>query len=126
MAKLLQRAGIDFAILGPSELCTGDPARRSGNEYIFQMLAMQNIESLDGLGVKKIITQCPHCFNTLKNEYPQLDGNYEVVHHSQLLEPARRPTAGSRSRAPRSTSASRTTTAATSAATTTCTSRRAT
>jgi Fe-S oxidoreductase len=85
VAKLLQRAGLDFAILGPSELCTGDPARRSGNEYIFQMLAMQNIESLDGLGVKKIITQCPHCFNTLKNEYPQLDGNYEVVHHSQLL-----------------------------------------
>ncbi len=85
VAKLLQRAGIDFAILGPSELCTGDPARRSGNEYIFQMLAMQNIESLDGLGVQKIITQCPHCFNTLKNEYPQLGGNYEVVHHSQLL-----------------------------------------
>jgi Fe-S oxidoreductase/nitrate reductase gamma subunit len=85
VAKLLQRAGIDFAILGPSELCTGDPARRSGNEYIFQMLAMQNIETLDTMGVKKIITQCPHCFNTLKNEYPQLDGHYEVVHHSQLL-----------------------------------------
>ena len=85
VAKLLQRADIDFAILGPSELCTGDSARRSGNEYIFQMLAMQNIEALDGLGVKKIITQCPHCFNTLKNEYPQLDGNYEVVHHSELL-----------------------------------------
>jgi Fe-S oxidoreductase/nitrate reductase gamma subunit len=85
VAKLLQRADIDFAILGPSELCTGDPARRSGNEYIFQMLAMENIASLDDLGVKKIITQCPHCFNTLKNEYPQLGGNYEVVHHSQLL-----------------------------------------
>ena len=85
MAKLLQRAGIDFAILGPSELCTGDSARRSGNEYIFQMLAMQNIETLDGLGVKKIITQCPHCFNTLKNEYPQLGGHYEVVHHSEFL-----------------------------------------
>jgi Fe-S oxidoreductase len=85
MAKLLQRAGIDFAILGPSEMCTGDSARRSGNEYIFQMLAMQNIETLDGLGVKKIITQCPHCFNTLKNEYPQLDGHYQVVHHSELL-----------------------------------------
>ena len=85
VAKLLQRAGLDFAILGPSENCTGDPARRSGNEYIFQMLAIQNIESLDGLGVQKIITQCPHCFNTLKNEYPQLGGNYEVVHHSQLL-----------------------------------------
>jgi Fe-S oxidoreductase len=85
MAKLLRRAGIDFAILGPSELCTGDPARRSGNEYLFQMLAMQNIETLDAMGVKKIITQCPHCFNTLKNEYPQLDGHYEVIHHSQLL-----------------------------------------
>jgi Fe-S oxidoreductase/nitrate reductase gamma subunit len=85
VAKLLQRAGVDFAILGPSELCTGDPARRSGNEYIFQMLAMQNIEALDAMGVQRIITQCPHCFNTLKNEYPQLDGHYEVVHHSQLL-----------------------------------------
>ncbi|MCP3856112.1 MAG: 4Fe-4S dicluster domain-containing protein [Actinomycetia bacterium] len=86
MAKLMQRAHIDFAILGPSENCTGDPARRSGNEYIFQMLAMQNIEMLDGMGVKKIVTQCPHCFNTLANEYPQLGGNYEVVHHSQFLE----------------------------------------
>jgi Fe-S oxidoreductase len=86
MAKLLQRAEISFAILGPAENCTGDPARRSGNEYIFQMLAMQNIETLDGMGVKKIITQCPHCFNTLKNEYPQLGGHYEVVHHSQFLE----------------------------------------
>ncbi|MCX7620106.1 MAG: heterodisulfide reductase-related iron-sulfur binding cluster [Acidimicrobiales bacterium] len=86
MAKLLQRAGIDFAILGPSEMCTGDPARRSGNEYIFQMLAMQNVETLNGMGVRKIITQCPHCFNTLKNEYPQLGGNYEVIHHSQFLE----------------------------------------
>jgi Fe-S oxidoreductase len=85
VAKLLQRAGIDFAILGPSELCTGDPARRSGNEYIFQMLAMQNIETLGGMEVTKIVTQCPHCFNTLKNEYPQYGGNYEVVHHSQLL-----------------------------------------
>jgi Fe-S oxidoreductase len=85
VAKLLHRAGIDFAILGPSELCTGDPARRSGNEYIFQMLAMQNVEALEQLGVQKIVTQCPHCFNTLKNEYPQLGGHYEVVHHSQLL-----------------------------------------
>jgi Fe-S oxidoreductase len=85
-AKLLQRAGIDFAILGPSERCTGDPARRSGNEYIFQMLALQNVETLNGLGVKKIIAQCPHCFNTLKNEYPQLGGQYDVVHHSQFLE----------------------------------------
>ena len=71
---------------GRREMCTGDPARRSGNEYLFQMLAMPNIEMLNGMGVKKIITQCPHCFNTLKNEYPQLGGNYEVVHHSQLLE----------------------------------------
>jgi len=86
MAKLLQRAGVSFAILGPSENCTGDPARRSGNEYIFQMLATQNIETLDGMGVRKIITQCPHCFNTLGNEYPQLGGNYEVLHHSQFLE----------------------------------------
>jgi len=86
MAKLLTRAGIDVAILGPSEMCTGDSARRSGNEYLFQMLAMPNIEMLDGMGVKKIITQCPHCFNTLMNEYPQLGGNYEVVHHTQLLE----------------------------------------
>jgi Fe-S oxidoreductase/nitrate reductase gamma subunit len=85
-AKLLQRAGIDFAILGPSELCTGDPARRSGNEYIFQMLAGQNVEALNTMGVKKIITQCPHCFNTLGNEYPQLGGHYEVMHHSQFLE----------------------------------------
>ncbi|MGH9138555.1 MAG: (Fe-S)-binding protein [Acidimicrobiales bacterium] len=86
MARLMQRAEIDFAILGPSELCTGDPARRSGNEYILQMLAMQNIETMNGMGVRKIVTQCPHCFNTLKNEYPQLGGNYEVVHHSQFLE----------------------------------------
>lgn len=86
MAKLLTRAGVDFAILGSSEMCTGDSARRSGNEYIFQMLAMQNIETMNGMGVRKIITQCPHCFNTLLNEYPQLGGNYEVVHHTQLLE----------------------------------------
>jgi len=86
LAKLLQRAGIDFAILGPSEMCNGDQARRSGNEYIFQMLAMQNVETFNGMGVKKIITQCPHCFNVLKNEYPQLGGNYEVVHHAQLLD----------------------------------------
>ncbi|HLY81809.1 MAG TPA: heterodisulfide reductase-related iron-sulfur binding cluster [Acidimicrobiales bacterium] len=85
-ATLLQRAGIDFAILGPSERCTGDPARRSGNEYLFQMLATQNVETLNGIGVTKIITQCPHCFNTLRNEYPQLGGNYDVVHHSQFLE----------------------------------------
>ncbi|MEM7093508.1 MAG: heterodisulfide reductase-related iron-sulfur binding cluster [Actinomycetota bacterium] len=85
-SKLMQRADVTFAILGPSEMCTGDPARRSGNEYIFQMLAMQNIETLNSMGVKKIVTQCPHCFNTLANEYPQLGGHYEVIHHSQLLE----------------------------------------
>ena len=86
MAKLLQRAEIDFGILGPSETCTGDPARRSGNEYIFQMLATATIEQLTAMGVRKIITQCPHCFNTLLNEYPQLGGHFEVIHHSQLLE----------------------------------------
>ena len=86
MAQLMQRAEVDFAILGPSENCTGDSARRSGNEYLFQMLASQNIETLNAMGVKKIITQCPHCFNTLANEYPQLGGHYEVVHHSQFLE----------------------------------------
>jgi Fe-S oxidoreductase len=85
-AKLLQRAGVAFSILGPNEQCTGDPARRSGNEYVFQMLALANVESLNGMGVKKVITQCPHCFNTLLNEYPQLGGHYEVVHHSQFLE----------------------------------------
>ena len=86
MAELLTRAGVSFSILGPSEMCTGDPARRSGNEYIFQMMAAQNIETLNSMGVVKIITQCPHCFNTLGNEYPQLGGHYEVIHHSQLLE----------------------------------------
>jgi len=86
MVKLMRRAGLDFAILGANEMCTGDPARRSGNEYIYQMLAMQNIETLNTMGVKKIVTQCPHCFNTLGNEYPQLDGHYEVIHHTQLLE----------------------------------------
>ncbi|HEX3426412.1 MAG TPA: heterodisulfide reductase-related iron-sulfur binding cluster [Acidimicrobiales bacterium] len=84
--KLLHLAKVDFAILGPLEKCTGDPARRSGNEYLFQMLARENVANLEQLGVKKVITQCPHCFNTLKNEYPQLGGNYEVIHHSQLLE----------------------------------------
>ncbi|MCU4182941.1 4Fe-4S dicluster domain-containing protein [Acidiferrimicrobium sp. IK] len=86
VAKLLLRAGVDFAILGPSERCTGDPARRSGNEYLFQMLAMQNVEMFSAMEVKKIVVQCPHCFNTLSNEYPQLGGNYEVIHHSMLLE----------------------------------------
>ena len=84
-ARLLHEAGVDFAILGPMEMCTGDPARRAGNEYVFQQLALQNIETLNDLGVTKVITQCPHCFNTLGNEYPQLGGEYEVLHHSQLL-----------------------------------------
>ena len=90
MAKLLRRAGIDVAVLGPSEMCTGDSARRSGNEYLFQMLAMPNIEMLNGMGVQKIITQCPHCFNTLLNEYPQLGGHYEVVHHTPAARVADR------------------------------------
>ena len=85
LAKLLHEAGIDFAILGPRESCNGDPARRSGNEYLWQQLALQNIETFDDLGVKKVITQCPHCFNTLANEYPQMGGEYEVVHHTQVL-----------------------------------------
>jgi Fe-S oxidoreductase/nitrate reductase gamma subunit len=85
LANLLREAEIDFAILGPRETCNGDPARRAGNEYLWQQLALTNIATLDELGVKKIITQCPHCFNTLANEYPQLGGKYEVVHHSQLL-----------------------------------------
>ena len=84
-ARLLHEAGIDFAILGPRELCTGDPARRTGNEYVFQGLALQNIETLNDLGITKIITQCPHCYNTLGNEYPQFGGEYEVIHHSELL-----------------------------------------
>ena len=84
-AKLLHEAGVDFAILGPQELCTGDPARRTGNEYVFQGLALQNIETLNDLGVEKVVTQCPHCFNTLGNEYPQFGGDYEVMHHSELL-----------------------------------------
>ena len=84
-ARLLHEAGVDFAILGPMELCTGDPARRAGNEYVFQQLALQNIQTLNDLGVTKVITQCPHCFNTLRNEYPQFGGEYEVVHHSQVL-----------------------------------------
>ena len=85
LARLLNEAGIDFAILGRRELCNGDPARRAGNEFVFQQLALRNIETFEELGVKRIITQCAHCFNTLANEYPQFGGEYEVVHHSQLL-----------------------------------------
>lgn len=84
-AKLLQRAGVDFAILGEEERCTGDPARRIGNEYLFQTLARENIATLNGYGIKKIVTTCPHGFNTLKNEYPKLGGSYEVVHHTEML-----------------------------------------
>ncbi|MGA9860453.1 MAG: (Fe-S)-binding protein, partial [Solirubrobacteraceae bacterium] len=84
-AKLLQRAGVDFAILGPREACTGDPARRMGNEYVFQAFAEQNVATLNEAGVTKIIANCPHCFNTLGNEYPDFGGDYEVVHHSELL-----------------------------------------
>ena len=85
-AKILIESKISFAVLGSEEICTGDPAKRSGNEFLFQMQAMQNISTLDKYGVKKIVTTCPHCFNTLKNEYPELGGNYEVLHHSQFLD----------------------------------------
>jgi heterodisulfide reductase subunit D len=84
--KILNEVGIDFAILGNEEMCTGDPARRAGNEFIFQMMALQNITTLNMYNVKKIVTACPHCFNTLKNEYPALGGHYDVVHHSQFLQ----------------------------------------
>ena len=83
--KLLQGAGVKFAVLGTEESCTGDPARRAGNEFLFQMQAMQNINTLNGYGVKRMVTACPHCFNTLKNEYPELGGTYEVMHHTQFL-----------------------------------------
>jgi Fe-S oxidoreductase len=84
--KILNKLGIKFAVLGTEESCTGDPARRAGNDFLFQMLAIQNIEVMNGYGVKKILTACPHCFNTLKNEYPALGGNYEVLHHSEFLQ----------------------------------------
>lgn len=84
--KILQHLDIRFAVLGTEESCTGDPARRAGNEFTFQMLAQQNIQVLNGYEIKKIVTACPHCFNTLKNEYPELGGNYEVIHHSEYLQ----------------------------------------
>ncbi len=84
--KILNHIGLKFAILGTEESCTGDPAKRAGNEFLFQMQAMTNIQVLDAYEVKKIVTTCPHCFNTLKNEYPGLGGNYEVQHHSQFLQ----------------------------------------
>ena len=85
-AIILDKAGINYAILGKEEMCTGDPARRAGNEFMFQMMAYQNVEVLNGYGIKKIVTACPHCFNILKNEYPELGGNYEVIHHSTFLQ----------------------------------------
>ncbi|MBV1922931.1 MAG: (Fe-S)-binding protein [Flavobacteriaceae bacterium] len=84
--KLLNNAQVEFAVLGTEESCTGDPAKRAGNEFLFQMQAMTNIEVLNAYEVKKIVTACPHCFNTIKNEYPELGGNYEVMHHTQFLQ----------------------------------------
>jgi heterodisulfide reductase subunit D len=86
ICRILQHTGISFAVLGTEESCTGDPAKRAGNEFLFQMQALANIQVLDGYDIKKIVTGCPHCFNTLKNEYPGLGGNYEVIHHSQLIQ----------------------------------------
>jgi Fe-S oxidoreductase len=86
VCRILQHVGIKFAVLGTEESCNGDPAKRAGNEFLFQMQAMTNIQVLNGYKVKKIVTACPHCFNTLKNEYPGLGGNYEVIHHSQLIQ----------------------------------------
>jgi len=85
-ATILDKAGVNYAILGKEEACTGDPARRAGNEFMFQMMAYQNIQILNGYSIKKIVTTCPHCFNILKNEYPVLGGNYEVIHHTQFLQ----------------------------------------
>ena len=84
--KILNKVGVSFAVLGPEESCTGDPARRAGNEFLFQMQAMSNIQLMNAYEVKKIVTACPHCFNTIKNEYPELGGNYEVIHHSTYLQ----------------------------------------
>lgn len=86
ICKILQHVGLKYAILGEEESCTGDPAKRAGNEFLFQMQAMMNIQVLDGYQIKKIVTACPHCFNTIKNEYPALGGHYEVIHHTQLIQ----------------------------------------
>jgi Fe-S oxidoreductase len=86
IVKILNHVGIKFAILGPEESCNGDPAKRAGNEFLYQMQAMQNINVLNGYEIKKIVTGCPHCFNIIKNEYPALGGNYEVIHHTQLVQ----------------------------------------
>jgi len=85
-ATILNKVGINYAILGAEEACTGDPARRAGNEFLFQMMAYQNIQTLNNYGIKKIVTTCPHCFNIFKNEYPELGGTYEVVHHTSFLQ----------------------------------------
>ena len=86
IVKILTKAEVKFAVLGTEESCTGDPAKRAGNEFLFQMQAFTNIQVLNGYEVKKIVTGCPHCFNTLKNEYPNLGGSYEVIHHTQLIQ----------------------------------------
>ena len=86
LVKILNHCNVKFAVLGTEESCSGDPAKRAGNEFTFQMQAMMNIQVLNGYSVNKIVTACPHCFNTLKNEYPELGGNYEVIHHTQLLQ----------------------------------------
>jgi heterodisulfide reductase subunit D len=85
-ASILHHAGIQYAILGKEEMCTGDPARRAGNEFMFQMMAYQNIQVLNNYGIRKVVTACPHCFNILKNEYPELGGHYEVIHHTTFLQ----------------------------------------
>jgi heterodisulfide reductase subunit D len=85
-ATILNHVGIKFAILGKEEMCTGDPARRAGNEFLFQMMAYQNIQTLNNYGIKKIVTTCPHCFNIFKNEYPVLGGSYDVMHHTEFLQ----------------------------------------
>jgi Fe-S oxidoreductase len=86
IVKILNKCQVDFAVLGTEESCSGDPAKRAGNEFTFQMQAMMNIEVMNAYEIKKIVTACPHCFNTLKNEYPELGGNYEVIHHTQLIQ----------------------------------------
>lgn len=85
-ARILNKVNVKFAVLGSEENCTGDPARRAGNEFLFQMQAISNIETMNAYGIKKIVTACPHCFNTIKNEYPELGGSYEVLHHSEFLQ----------------------------------------
>jgi Fe-S oxidoreductase len=85
-ATILNKVGVKYAILGKEEMCTGDPVRRAGNEFLFQMMAYQNIQTLNNYGIKKIVTACPHCFNTLKNEYPELGGHFEVIHHTVFLQ----------------------------------------